>query len=335
MAIRKNSRPRPNRYKKQKSGRGSFTLAAFIVMIIALIAVMQLFKTERPKPIASQPIMAPAEPEQTPPPEELTNQPYEDHDGIQEQYLYEFTDNLPPETIQPPTITRPEERVATGRLAIIIDDMGSSLEEAKLLASIGVPLNFAIIPGLRHDKAVADFAASNGIELLIHIPMQPKGYPERRLESNGLLLSHNDQELQQRVNGYLERIPQAVGANNHMGSEFTENINKMKTVLKRLKTGRLFFIDSVTTPNSVAEKVAAEINLPMAKRNIFLDNEQDETYITGQLMQAVRHSLRTGQAIAICHPHPVTIATLAQQLPKLAGEGVNLVYVSNLVKEYR
>ncbi len=334
MAIRNGSRPRTNRYKKQKSGRGSLTLAAFVVMIIALIAVMQLsktVKTDRPKPIASQPILAPAEPEQTPPPKEVTDQPDEDDDRLQEQYLHEFTDDFHHEPAQKP-IAMPEDRSATGRLAIIIDDMGSSLEEAKLLTSIGVPLNFAIIPGLKHDKAVADFAAGNGIELLIHIPMQPREYPKRRLESNGLLLSHSDQELQQRVNSYLERIPQAVGANNHMGSEFTENSNKMRSVLKSLKEGGLFFIDSVTTPNSVADKVAAEINLPMARRNVFLDNEQSETYITGQLKQAVRHAIRTGQAIAICHPHPATIATLSKQLPKLAGEGISLVYVSSLIK---
>ena len=66
----------------------------------------------------------------------------------------------------------------TGRMAIIIDDMGASMQEARSLAAIGVPVTFSIIPGLHSYRDVAAFAASNGIETMIHIPMQSKGWPQ-------------------------------------------------------------------------------------------------------------------------------------------------------------
>lgn len=238
-----------------------------------------------------------------------------------------------PSAVKVPEIEKPESvRGTSGRLAIIIDDMGSSLSEARSLVAIKVPLTFSIIPGLRADKDVAAYAANNKIETMIHIPMQPKGWPARRLEANGLLVSMDSNELQERVSGFLQRFPGAVGVNNHMGSEFTEREDKMVVVLQVLAKNDLFFIDSVTSPESVGLRIAQRLGLRSAKRNVFLDNEQERSYILGQLNQAVRIARKTGSAIAICHPHPATIATLAAALPGLAGQGVHLVQASELVK---
>jgi hypothetical protein len=231
-----------------------------------------------------------------------------------------------PETGKPESVSS-----ASGRLAIIIDDMGSKFSEARSLAAIKVPLTFAIIPGLRVDKEVAAFAASNKIETMIHIPMQSKGWPERRLEANGLLVAMDEGELQERVSGFVRRFPGAVGANNHMGSEFTEQEEKMATVLQILKKNKLFFIDSVTSPKSAGLRVAQRLGVRSSRRNVFLDNEQKRSYILGQLNQAVRLARKNGSAIAICHPHPETIAALAAALPELAGKGVSLVTASQLV----
>jgi polysaccharide deacetylase 2 family uncharacterized protein YibQ len=220
----------------------------------------------------------------------------------------------------------------TGRLAIIIDDMGTSVSEARSLSAIGVTLNFSIIPGLRNYREVAQFADSKGIETLVHIPMQSKGWPGRRLEANGLLVSMDSAELKGRVSGFLNDIPGAVGANNHMGSEFTEKVESMRPVLETLKSKNLFFVDSVTSTQTVGLSLARELGMKTGRRNVFLDNEQERGYILGQLAQAVKLAKKSGSAIAICHPHPETIATLASALPGLAAQGVTLVPVSQLVR---
>ncbi|MDD5286262.1 MAG: divergent polysaccharide deacetylase family protein [Desulfuromonadaceae bacterium] len=219
-----------------------------------------------------------------------------------------------------------------GYLAIIIDDMGSSMTEALSLAKIAVPLTFSIIPGLRHDRDVALFAKTNGIETMVHIPMQSKGWPEQRLEANGLLLSMNDAELRDRVAGFLRDIPGAVGANNHMGSEFTEHDDKMRSVLETLKSKNLFFVDSFTSIQTTGLRVARELGIRSDRRHVFLDNEQKRGYILGQLGQAAKLAKKSGYAIAICHPHPETIATLASALPGLAAQGITLVPASQLVR---
>jgi polysaccharide deacetylase 2 family uncharacterized protein YibQ len=117
-----------------------------------------------------------------------------------------------------------------------------------------------------------------------------------------------------------------------MGSEFTEQEEQMTTVLQVLKKNNLFFIDSITSPESAGIMVAQKLGVKSARRNVFLDNEQERGYILGQLNQAVKQARKNGSAIAICHPHPATISALATALPDLAGQGVRLVPVSQLIR---
>lgn len=225
-----------------------------------------------------------------------------------------------------------EQPSGTGQLAVIIDDMGASMQEARSLVAIGVPVTFSIIPGLHSYRDVAAFAASNGIETMIHIPMQSKEWPQRRLESNGLLISMEDTAIAAHLEQYIRDIPKAVGANNHMGSEFTEHEMQMRVVLQALKDKGMFFVDSVTSPQTVGQRVAMDMGVKFGRRNVFLDNEQDRTYIQGQLSQAVRLAKKTGASIVICHPHPATIKSLAALLPGLKKQGITLVSASRLVK---
>ena len=225
-----------------------------------------------------------------------------------------------------------EQPPGTGQLAVIIDDMGASMQEARSLVAIGVPVTFSIIPGLHSYRDVAAFAASNGIETMIHIPMQSKEWPQRRLESNGLLISMEDTAIAAHLEQYIRDIPKAVGANNHMGSEFTEHEMQMRVVLQALKDKGMFFVDSVTSPQTVGQRVAMDMGVKFGRRNVFLDNEQDRTYIQGQLSQAVRLAKKTGASIVICHPHPATIKSLAALLPGLKKQGITLVSASRLVK---
>lgn len=328
----KQPNPRSNRYKK--SGKGNFVLAAFIVAVcLVIVGGYLLQKYQQQRVLSHQSDMLPKQ--------ELNSRQDVRQLAVSsaKTKTRAFVVPVPPVkqdyyTGEIPAVPAPSVPKVSGKaeLAIVVDDMGSSLQEAQSLAAIGVPINFAIIPGLRHYLEVADFSADRGIEIMIHMPMQPKEYPRRRLESNGLLLEQSEEELRSRLNGYLEQLPQAVGANNHMGSGFTENPEKMRVVLGVLKENNLFFLDSITTPLTVGTKIASELGMRYARRDVFLDNDQNEMYIRGQLAKAVSRAHKTGQAIAICHPHHETIAALAKLLPTLSQQGVVLVKISRLIK---
>ena len=131
----------------------------------------------------------------------------------------------------------------------------------------------------------------------------------------------------------INAVPYISGVNNHMGSEATQDREIMMLVETELKHKGLFYIDSLTTAKSEGFKVAQEIGLPWNKRDVFLDNEQNDAYITGQLEELKRKALKNSSAIAICHPHPETIVVLQREIPKLKAEGITLERVSRLLHE--
>lgn len=219
-----------------------------------------------------------------------------------------------------------------GTVAIIVDDMGSSMQEVRDIMAIKVPVTFSLIPGLPKVKGVAAAAHSNGFQVMIHMPMEPKGYPQQRMEKNGLLLVQENDEIKRKVRSYLESVPFAVGANNHMGSQFTEDEEKMGVVLNVLKEKGLFFIDSRTSPKSVGYSLARAMGVETAARNVFLDNVQEVGAVRAQLEQLAGMARKRGNAIGICHPHRATIQALAATLPALQKEGITFVSVSELVR---
>jgi hypothetical protein len=243
-------------------------------------------------------------------------------------------EQLPHNTkLLPPPARHPRKRpVGPGTVAIIVDDMGSSVNEVNELMAIQIPLTFSIIPGLAKVKEVAQSAHAKGYQVMIHMPMEPQGFPKQRMEQNGLLLSQSDAEIEKRLSGFILAVPYAIGANNHMGSRFTEDKAKMETVLAFLKGKGLFFIDSKTTPHSVGYSLAREMGLETASRNVFIDNVQDVDAIKVQLEQLAAIARLKGSAIGICHPHKTTILALTTLLPELHRSGINFVHVVDLVR---
>jgi polysaccharide deacetylase 2 family uncharacterized protein YibQ len=219
----------------------------------------------------------------------------------------------------------------TGKIAIIVDDMGANLSDAKSLMSIELPITFSIIPALAKSKAVAELAHAGGGEVMIHIPMEPQGYPKQRVEKNGLLVSFAEVEIEGRMNSYFQTVPYASGANNHMGSRFTEYESKMKPVLTVLKEHDMYFVDSMTSPSSVGFDLAKSMGIAAGVRHVFLDNELSEAAIKNQLGKLTEIARKKGGAIAICHPHGITIKILTEMMPEMKKTGVNFVFASQLV----
>lgn len=304
--------------RKKKKG-GKRPLLGFLVVLGLVALVLYGLETLKKHEISRQPEEGSS----------VVRHPMPQRPLHQEPLLPDYTTAV--SAVRPPKHARPSA-AAGGAVAVLIDDMGTTVQEAKQLMSIGVPLTISIIPDRPQAKSVAETFYGGGHEVMIHMPMEPADYPKRRLESNGLLVAQSDAEITKRLKSYLQQVPNAVGANNHMGSRFTENDGKMRVVLGFLKSWDLFFVDSVTSSRSVGAALSREIGLKTASRNVFLDNVQDVGAIKEQLRQLARTASRNGSAIGICHPHKATLQALAEELPQLKRQGVKFVYISQLVK---
>jgi len=225
----------------------------------------------------------------------------------------------------------PPAPTGAGRVAIIVDDLGRDLATIRSLLAIDLPLSMAIIPGEPHAREAAELVSGAGHDLLIHIPMEPQGYPAVNPGDDALFVDQSRTEMKRRFQGYLKEVPNAIGGNNHMGSRFTEDRKGMTAVLDEMRGAGLFFIDSRTTGGSVGYDLARRLGVPTARRDVFLDNVQDEGLITVQIRKLARLARRRGSAIGICHPHPTTLAALRRAAADFREAGVEVVPVSRLV----
>lgn len=81
---------------------------------------------------------------------------------------------------------------------------------------------------------------------MLHLPMEPK-HPEHFHGRIQLLsASMGEEEKVRLLRESLSQIQPAIGVNNHMGSQATEDAALMRLVMQEVKRRGLFFIDSRT-----------------------------------------------------------------------------------------
>lgn len=238
-------------------------------------------------------------------------------------------DSLPP--VPPEGFEMPEPRPAPPgtRVAVVIDDLGRSLEDLEALGELGVPLSYAVLPFEARTSEVVETLSRRREEILLHLPMEAGG--DANPGPGALSTGMDDRELARETRAALARVPGAVGVNNHMGSVLSADDRSMRAVLSVLSDRGLYFLDSRTTVDTVGYRLASSLGIPSAERHVFLDQEIDPRLVTYQFRRLLELARVQGSAIAIGHPHPVTLEVLAQEIPRAVELGYELVPVSYLL----
>jgi len=206
------------------------------------------------------------------------------------------------------------------KIAIIVDDLGYAPKTDLSFFRLNMPLSLSVLPYGPSTRAVVKKANKEGRELILHLPMEPKNYPSVKPGPGGLFLSMGANEILSVLREDLRRIPGASGVNNHMGSSFTENREKMLVVLKELKKRGLYFVDSRTTKHTVGLDLARDIGLPAARRRVFLDNNLEPKALKIQMERLLSMARHRGSAIGICHPYKETHQLLKRYRSKIEKE---------------
>jgi uncharacterized protein len=218
------------------------------------------------------------------------------------------------------------------RVAIIVDDLGQNLAAAETLTRMHSAITFSVMPHLAYSRRTADAAHWAGEEVMLHLPMQPIRDSASDISRDELRVGMPRREVSEIVLHDLGSVPFVHGVNNHMGSRATANVVLMKELMRILAARHLYFIDSRTTSQSVALSIARQSRVLSFSRSVFLDDIRTVPYTLRQLETLCRIAEKTGSALAIGHPYPTTIEALAQFLPHLESEGIQLVSASRLVR---
>jgi polysaccharide deacetylase 2 family uncharacterized protein YibQ len=220
------------------------------------------------------------------------------------------------------------------QLAIIIDDFGYKLGPSiSEFLALPAPVTWAIIPGLPHTKEVAEIAQKNHVPTIIHLPMQPL---RGKIEQDGMTIMVGMSEKQ--IATILEKarmqVPMAEGVNNHMGSLLTTHQPTLIRLMRVLRKDNLFFIDSMTNPESIAYKIARNQGVPSMKMFTYLDNPKSGMTLAEKMAEAVKEADRKGPTIVIGHDRLKTVKELAPVVARWKAKGIYFVPVRELVQEY-
>lgn len=224
---------------------------------------------------------------------------------------------------------------ARHRAAVIIDDMGNSLDAIDELCRIGRPLTVAVLPLTPAAEETAARARACGLEVILHLPLESVNNGNGNGYGGGegfVTTGMGDGEIRATVEGLLARVPGIAGANSHMGSKVTTDEDTMRSVLGVFKERGLFFVDSRTIGRSLAYEMARRMDVPSAYRDVFLDADGASSDVKAQFIEFLRTARRKDGAVAIGHPFPNTLGALKDLLPLLEVYNIELVPVSRLVR---
>jgi len=218
------------------------------------------------------------------------------------------------------------------RIAIIIDDLGYELALGRRATELPGPVACAVLPGTPRGRTLAMAANERGKEVLLHLPLQAL-QSDGKVEPGGIMLDMSRSEFAETFAKDFESVPHAIGVNTHRGSLLTRHPGHMAWLMEEIsRRGKLIFIDSYTTNESIALQFARESGVPAVRRDIFLDPDPSPETVTREFARLKQLARKRGMAVAIGHPYPATIELLERELPRLAEEGFELISISELVE---
>jgi uncharacterized protein len=188
----------------------------------------------------------------------------------------------------------------------------------------------AVLPYQANTKGSAQVAHDRGKEVMLHLPMEPLGYPRNNPGPGALLFDMPEAEMRGLVRRAMDDIPFRKGVNNHMGSRITPDRTRMRWILEEIAKRKCFFVDSRTEKDSVAYDVAGELSVPSVQRKVFLDDDKSFAEMEKQWQRALAIAKKEGHVLVIGHIYPETVEALEKLVPRT--QGVRFVKAGDQVK---
>lgn len=222
--------------------------------------------------------------------------------------------------------------VGAGRLAILIDDVGINVSLAEGFDSLQIPLSFAVLPFLAKSREANQYLTSKGYTVILHMPMEGSDAGQNTRTKGILNTTLTEEETIDDFKKALENVGPVRGFNNHMGSVFTADENKMSKILEYGKSRGLFYVDSKTSPRAQGYKLAKNFSIPTAQCVHFLDNSKNVADIEKELITAIKIARKRGKALVIAHYHKNVIEALKNSKNLFEKSGIRLVSIDEILE---
>lgn len=223
----------------------------------------------------------------------------------------------------------PPELIAAGpRIIMIFDDIGLDRDAFDEIMSLPGPVTLSFLPYAKGLQPLVDEARARGDAAMLHLPMEPSGDADPG--PHAIMTGMSASALLRELNWNLNRFTGYIAVNNHMGSRLTRDEASMKTILSVLNEKGVFFLDSLTTGDSVAAEAGRDVGEAVYTRDVFLDPDMGRETVVAQLALAERIARETGFVVAICHPRRDTLDIVGPWLTSAPARGFKLDTIAAL-----
>lgn len=226
-----------------------------------------------------------------------------------------------------------KSKVNPQTITIVVDDFGAiggSLLDG--FFSLDKEICFAIFPNEANSVSTMERASLQGRNTIIHVPMEPIGYPRVNPGKNAILVQHSEDRIDKILSQFISDMPRCIGINNHMGSLATSDVDVMQAVMNTLKKHDKLFLDSRTTNVSVAYQTAQKKHIKAFRNDIFLDSPNiSQSTMEAKLNRIIELSGHQQHVIAITHCHSMDkLEYLRTFIQRLKKAGFSLIPLSEI-----
>jgi uncharacterized protein len=221
---------------------------------------------------------------------------------------------------------------ADAKIAIVVTDLDrdSGALYASFLRS-PIPLSIAVRPDRPGVARMARELRTANREVLLQLPMEPKGYPRVDPGKDAILLDLSRFEIEDRISRCLSSVGPVQGVITRLGSATVNDPDVMRTVLGEMKRRDLPFFDAHGAGPSVVEEVGEEIGA----RTITLGGSFDgvaatTTAVRARLRELVATAAQRGALVVGLRANSLVLTVLEADRAKLLEQGVELVAASRL-----
>lgn len=219
------------------------------------------------------------------------------------------------------------------KIAILIGGLGVSREQtAEALEKLPRTMTLAFTPYGEGLEGWAAKARHNGHEIMLEVPMEPFDYPNNDPGPQTLLIGLPAPANIERLNWAMSRMSGYFGLTSFMGAKFTTSEEALAPVLTETGRRGLVFLDNLTSPRGVIEKLGPETGAATARAELVIDANPESEAIDAALAKLEEQARREGAVIGVASALPITIGRLEQWAGQLTAKGIALVPVSAVVK---
>lgn len=220
----------------------------------------------------------------------------------------------------------------TAKMAILVEDFGFKADETTVaFLSFPEPISVSVVSSRRLSTWTAQIANEYKKEILIMLPMEPLPKSFSRYDGTQIKIHYPEEKIKTIIKDAAEAIPSFAGFCNFYGKRVLEDSRVMKIIFKEIQKHHGYFIITSESKKSIAESMAEKTRLPYQKIDFTINSDNSAKLIGDSLRYCAVLAHKTGKVLVRGRASASFISALQNTLPQLKQNGIQLVYVSEIL----